>query len=64
MTLGEKLKEERIKKGVTETEVAKTLGLAQSTISKYEHGIKEPSNGALVALAKYYGVSTDYLLLG
>lgn len=61
MTFGEKLKAEREKRGLTQTEVAKSLGLVQSTIAKYELEIKEPSKGALVALAKFYGVSLDYL---
>lgn len=64
MTFGERLKAERIKKGVTEVEIAKELGVAQSYISKLENGIKNPSNGMLIALAKYYDVTTDYLLLG
>lgn len=64
MTFGERLKAERIKKCVSEVEVAKLLGVGQSTISKLEHGIKNPSNGMLMALAKYYGVTTDYLLFG
>ena len=62
MTLGEKLKEERNKKGVTAAEVAKSLGLTQGAISQFENGIKYPSTGVLVALAKYYGVSLDYLV--
>lgn len=62
MTFGERLKAERVRKELTQPELAKTLGLSQSLISKYEHGIKEPSNGALVALAQYFSVSTDYLL--
>ncbi len=64
MTFGERLKAERIKKGITEVEVAKSLGVGQSAISKLENGIKNPSNGMLIALAKFYGVTTDYLLLG
>lgn len=64
MTFGERLKAERIKKGVTEVEVAKALGIGQAFVSKLENGIKNPSNGMLIALAKYYGVTTDYLLLG
>ena len=62
MTLGEKLKEERNKKGVTEAEVARALGVTQGAISQFENGIKSPSTGVLVALAKYYGVSLDYLV--
>lgn len=64
MTLGERLKAERIKKGVSQDELAKLLGVEQSYISKLENGIKTPSNGTLIALAKYFGVTTDYLLLG
>ena len=62
MTFGEKLKAERVKKGVTETEVARALGVTQGAISQFENGIKNPSTGVLVALAKYYGVSIDYLV--
>ena len=62
MTLGEKLKEERNKKGVTEAEVARALGVTQGAISRFENGTKNPSTGTLVALAKYYNVSLDYLV--
>ena len=62
MTFGERLKAERVKRKVTEAQVARELGLTQGTISKFENDIKEPSKGSLVALAKYYGVSLDYLV--
>lgn len=62
MTFGEKLRAERVKRGLTEIQVAEDLGLTQGAISKFEHGVKEPSKGTLVALAKYYGVSIDYLV--
>lgn len=62
MTLGERLRAERNKKGVTVAEVAKSLGLTQGAISQFENGIRSPSTGALVALAKYYNVSLDYLV--
>lgn len=62
MTFGERLRSERNKKCVSQSEVAKSLGLTQPTIAKYELGIKQPTNSVLIALADYYGVSTDYLL--
>lgn len=62
MSLGERLKAERERKGVAQAEVAKALSVTQPTIAKYELGIKSPSNGALIALADYFGVTTDYLL--
>lgn len=64
MTFGERLKAEREKLGLKQDEVANSLGVKQSYISKLENGIKNPSNGMLIALAKHYGVTTDYLLLG
>ena len=62
MTFGERLKTERLKRGITEAQVARELGLTQGTISKFENDIKDPSKGVLVALAKYYNVSLDYLV--
>jgi len=64
MILAEKLRAERIKKGVSEAEVAKAIGVSQSFIAHCERGRKTPSTAVLVDLAKYYGVTTDYLLLG
>lgn len=62
MNLAEKLRAERIKKGVSETEVAKAIGVSQSFIAHCERGRKTPSTAVLVDLAKYYDVSLDYLL--
>ncbi len=64
MAMKDRLKAEREKKGLTQVEVAKDLGVAQPTITKYERGIKKPSTDMLVVLADYYGVTTDYLLRG
>ena len=62
MTFGERLKAERIRKGVTLDEVAQVLGVTQNELSQFEHDTTSPSTGELVALAKYYGVSLDYLV--
>lgn len=62
MTFAEKLKAERLKKGVSQTEVANAVGVKQSFITHLEKGRKTPSTAVLVDLAKYYNVSLDYLL--
>lgn len=62
MTFGERLRAARIERGITEAEVARELGLTQGAISKFEHGIREPAAGTLVALAKFFGLSIDYLV--
>lgn len=38
------------------------LSVSNKTVSKWENGISEPSLSVLTKLAKYYNVSTDYIL--
>lgn len=42
--------------------IAKYLGVAQQTYSNYENGHREIPVSVVAQLAKYYKVSTDYLL--
>lgn len=53
----------RIKANMTQTEVAKAVGLTQrATYVCYERAEKEPSLPRLIALADLFGVSLDYLV--
>ena len=47
---------------LTQTMVAKMLGIAQTTYSQYELYKRPMPIEYLVALGKYYGVSADYML--
>ncbi|NLC45033.1 MAG: helix-turn-helix transcriptional regulator [Clostridiales bacterium] len=60
--LSERLKELRKEKDVTQSEVAKELGVDRSTYGKYETGDSVPDLDKLNWLAGYFKVSTDYLL--
>lgn len=60
--IAEKLIELRTAKGVTQEDVADALSISNKTISKWENGASAPDLSMLVALAEYYGVSTDALL--
>lgn len=63
MPISEKLKMLRDRRGLTLDELAEQTGLSRSALSNYEtNESKEVSQFALVTLAKFYGVSTDYLL--
>lgn len=53
------LREDRDK---TQKEVADYLHVRQNTYSQYENGQRQLPIEALIALAKYYHTSTDYLL--
>lgn len=60
--IAEKLVELRIRKGVTQEEVARSLSVSNKTVSKWENGASAPDLAMLVELARFYEVSTDVLL--
>ena len=52
----------RIKKGLTQKQLAKLLGLEYATISRWELGVTNVPSNKLILLSKVLGVSADYLL--
>ena len=58
----EKLKELRTEKGIPQKKLAPLIGYGQQTISDWEKGLKEPTANAIIACAKFFDVTTDYLL--
>ena len=60
--LAERLQELRLSKRLSQKEVAHLVGLSAAVISNYESGERTPSVEILVALARLYHCSTDYLL--
>ena len=47
---------------LTQKQVADMLGMSQTGYSKYETGENDIPTHVLIALAKFYNVSIDYLL--
>ncbi len=62
--LGARIAALRRQAGQSQAELARNLGVSASAVGMYEQGRREPSGAILVALAEYFGVSTDYLLTG
>lgn len=60
-TIGKRLKTLRIRRGYSQDDVAKLLGIGRTTYLKYESGENKPSR-KLKELAALFGVTTDYLL--
>ena len=48
--------------GLTQEEVSKRTGIPLMSVRRYEYGEREPKWGALIALAKLYGMSPGELL--
>jgi len=57
-----RLKDLRNDKDLTQTEVGEVLGIPQTVYSRYERGSQPLPLHHLMALADYYGTSTDYIL--
>jgi len=62
MVLGERLKQLRQEKGLTQAQLGSYFNLAESSISLYEAGKRSPDYATLKRLAAFFAVSADYLL--
>ena len=63
LTIQERLKDLRIERGLTLEQLSAETGISKSALGKYEaDDFKDISPFSMVELAKFYGVSTDYLL--
>ncbi|MBP5405120.1 MAG: helix-turn-helix transcriptional regulator [Clostridia bacterium] len=58
----ERLRDLRLEKGVGQNKLAADLGLSNASISYWENAKQEPTASAIVKLASYFDVPTDYLL--
>lgn len=61
-SLGEALKDHRIRCQMTQEFVAEHLGVSRQAVSKWETGASDPSTTNLLALAKLYGIDAAELL--
>ena len=61
-SLGEALKDHRLRCQMTQEFVAERLGVSRQAVSKWENGTSDPSTSNLLALADLYGVDAADLL--
>lgn len=59
---GGRFRQCRIEAGMNQSTAAKLAGISQQSISAYENGSRIPLADAIIAMARVYGVSVDYLL--
>lgn len=62
MMIGDRIRELRVKRGLQQRALGIILGTTQQNISKIENGHCDVPNDLLVQIAKYFDVTTDYLL--
>lgn len=51
----------RKQRNLTQQQLANILNITQQAYANYEMGIREPNMETLLLIAKYFGVSLDYL---
>ena len=62
MILNERLKNLRIKNGVTQKAIAEGIGVTSVSVQRFEYGTAKPKLDTVIKLADFVNVSTDYLL--
>ncbi len=62
MTVGEKLRELRLNKNLKLANLAKVINRSYQAYSQYELDKRQPSIDMIIIIAKFYGISSDYLL--
>ncbi len=61
MQFNEKLKELRLKKGISQAELAEKIFVSRSAVAKWENGLGLPSEESFKLLADFFGVQVDEL---
>ena len=57
-----RLKDMRLKRGISQKILGIEIGVSQQNISKYENDIASIPIDVLIAMSEYFKVSTDYIL--
>ncbi len=60
--IADRIKSLREEKKMTQTDLAKLLGITRSSVNAWEMGISVPSTQYVIELAEFFKISTDYLL--
>lgn len=58
----ERLKELRLEKGMSQSQLSKSTGISHTAIVYWENEQRVPNANAIIVLAKFFSVTSDYLL--
>ena len=64
MTFQERLNQLRRERGLSQEDLAEVVGVTRQAVQKWESGASRPDMDNLTALAEYFGVTLDYLVMG
>ena len=59
MKIGDKIKELRIEKGLSQMQLGKSIGVSQKAVDYWERNVNEPKASYIIALVKLFDVTFD-----
>ena len=59
MTIGKRIKDLRIDKGLSQAKLAQLIGVSQKAVDYWERDVNEPKASFVIALVKTFGISFD-----
>lgn len=62
LSMGDRIRQQRLKCGMTQEFVAERLGVSRQAVSKWEKGLSDPSTANLIALAQLFKIPAELLL--
>ena len=57
--IGEKIKELRLEKGLSQMQLSKQIGVSQKAIDYWERSVNEPKASYIVSLVETFGITYD-----
>ena len=63
MKIGERIKELRIEKGLSQMQLGKCIGVSQKAVDYWERDVNEPKASYIIMLVKTFGVTFDEFFL-
>ena len=64
MNIGERITAMRKEKGISQSELAKRLGVSRQAVSKWEQSLSSPDTNKLIQLAQILDTEVEYLATG
>ena len=64
MSVGAKIKELRLEKGLSQQKLGKAIGVSQKAIDYWERNVNEPKASYIILLVKYFEMSFDEFFSG
>ena len=59
MSIGEKIKELRLEKGLSQLKLGNLIGVSQKAVDYWERNVNEPKASYIIAIVKVFDLSFD-----